>query len=153
MKLILIKWYLQRVPHVIRNILINIRFPFLIPKYLNITHSWYYSIPEGWRKAFGIQLCKEIKKSLKENKCNNFYITDIKEKFGELNIYEVGAPFEVCDIIHKYEYISSHTCIYCGRIATRKSEGYILPLCDKCGSNFNSFKQYYKDYDFYGWKN
>ena len=129
------------------------RFPFLIPKHLNITYSWYYSIPKGWRKAFGIQLCKEIKQSLKRNNCDNFYITDVKEKFGELRIYECEAPSEVCDIIHKYEYISSNTCIDCGRIATRKSEGYILPFCDKCGSQYMSFKKYYKDYDFYGWKN
>lgn len=149
MKLILIKWYLQRVPHVIRNILINIRFPFLIPKHLNITHSWYYSIPEGWRKAFGIQLCKELKAAIKQS--DNIHITDIKEKFGELNIYCYGGSDEIQDIIHKYEYISSHTCIECGKIATRRSKGYILPYCNKCGSELTSYNEYYKDYKFYGW--
>lgn len=129
-----------------------IRFPFLRPKtgYFG-QYCWYNSIPKGWRQAFGIQLCKEIKQSLKRNNCNNFIITDVKEKWGSLYIYEIGAPIEVCDIIHKYEYISSHTCIECGRIATRRSQEYILPYCDNCNSSYyQSYDKYYKDYDFYG---
>lgn len=149
-----IRWKLAEILQLPYNIWMIVRFPFLCPKvgYFG-QYCWYRSIPLGWRKAFGIQLCKEIKQSLKYNNCDNFYITDVKEKFGELRIYEYGAPFEVCDIIYKYEYISSNTCIDCGRIATRKSEGYILPFCDNCGSQYISFKKYYKDYDFYGYKN
>lgn len=155
LKLIL-KWKIQEILHIPYNIYMIIRFPFLRPKigYFG-QYCWYRSIPIGWRKAFGIQLCKEIKSALKRSRYKNdeFVITDIKEKFGELRIYEAGAPKEVDDIIHKYEYISSNTCIKCGRIATRHSKGYILPYCDNCHDNQIAFSHYYKDYDFYGWKN
>lgn len=131
-----------------------VRFPFLRPKvgYFG-QYCWYRSIPTGWRKAFGIQLCKEIKSALKRHNCNNFVITDVKEKFGTLNIYSYGTPKEVNDILFKYEYISGHTCIVCGRIATKRSTGYILPYCNACVPNDCICQDYYKDYDFYGWSN
>lgn len=155
LKLIL-KWKIQEILHIPYNIYMIIRFPFLRPKigYFG-QYCWYRSIPIGWRKAFGIQLCKEIKQALKRNGCKNseFIITDIKEKWGQLQIYESGSPKEVHDIIHKYEYISENTCIKCGAIATRRSQGYILPYCDNCNDDHTSFSHYYKDYDFYGWKN
>lgn len=132
------------------NIYMIARFPFLRPKicYLG-KYCWYRNIPTGWRKAFGIQLCKEIKESLKRSQCN-FTITDVKEKFGALNIYSYGASDEIQDIINKYEYISAHTCIECGRIATRRSQGYILPYCNNCSGNHIGYSEYYKDYSFYG---
>lgn len=131
----------------------NIRFPFLRPKigYFG-QYCWYRSIPKGWRKAFGIQMCNEIKQSLKRHNYRDFHITDIKEKWGSLDIFVSACPKEVSDIINKYEYISSHTCIECGRIATRRSQGYILPYCDHCGKENLSYTHYYKDYDFYGYK-
>ena len=155
LKLIL-KWKIQEILHVPYNIYMIIRFPFLNPRigYFG-QYCWYRSIPIGWRNAFGIQLCKEIKQSLKRNgyKQKEYIISDIKEKFGELRIYDAGAPKEVHDIICKYEYISSNTCIECGRVATRRSQGYILPYCDNCcNKNIMLYDKYYKDYDFYGYK-
>ena len=44
------------------------------------------AMPKGWRKCFGIQMCKEIKKALLEDggrkKLYNYRISQIKEKFG-----------------------------------------------------------------------
>lgn len=41
------------------------------------------AMPDGWRKAFGIQMCKEIKQELKKyNYLYKYRITQIKEKFG-----------------------------------------------------------------------
>lgn len=148
-----LKWKLVEFKQLFYNIYMIIRFPFLRPKvgYFG-QYCWYRNIPIGWRKAFGIQLCKEIKSALKRSKCDYFVITDVKEKWGELQIYCYGSPEEVDDIIHKYEYISSHTCIECGRIATKRSQGYILPYCDDCGKSDYKYDIYYKDYSFYGWK-
>ena len=53
-------------------------------------------MPKGWRKCFGISICKEIKASLKRHNCLKEYrITQIKEKFGGLRWYNAAAPEEV----------------------------------------------------------
>ena len=87
----------------------------------------------GWRKAFGIQLCKELKAQLKKDKyLYKYRITQIKEKWGYLHWYDCGASKEVHDIISKYENISWNTCLVCGKPATKISSGWILPYCDDC---------------------
>jgi hypothetical protein len=35
-------------------------------------------------------------------------------------------------LLLQYEDISYHTCIDCGKPATKLSGGYILPFCDDC---------------------
>lgn len=116
------------------------------------TYTELDAMPKGWRKCFGISMCKEIKASLKRHNCLKEYrITQIKEKFGGLRWYNAAAPEEVYKIIQKYEYISEKTCIICGRPATKISTGYISPYCDDC------YQQYYKDKPYsviknwYGW--
>lgn len=116
------------------------------------TYTELDAMPKGWRKCFGISICKEIKASLKRHNCLKEYrITQIKEKFGGLRWYNAAAPEEVYKIIQKYEYISEKTCIVCGRPATKISTGYISPYCDDC------YQQYYKDKPYsviknwYGW--
>ena len=89
----------------------------------------------GWRKTFGIQMCKEIRSALLKYgwECLfNYRIMQIKEKWGELCWYDSHAPREVFDIIRKYEDISRHTCIDCGAPATKMSTGWICPYCDNC---------------------
>lgn len=118
------------------------------------TYTELDSMSEGWRKCFGIQMCKEIKSALKEsNFLYKYRITQIKEKFGGLRWYDECSPDEVQRIINKYEYISANTCIYCGKTAKYISEGYILPYCEDCknihSSNVYSFK---KNEPFYGWR-
>lgn len=49
-----------------------------IPSYTELD-----AMPDGWRKVFGIQMCKEIKQELKKyNYLYKYRITQIKEKFG-----------------------------------------------------------------------
>lgn len=102
-----------------------------------------------------MQMIKEINTSLKRTggrkAINAFSIQDIKEKWGELNVYCCGTT-EVYKILHKYEYISRHTCISCGKIATVQSTGWISPYCDDCIGN-----RYYVHFghkngpSWYGW--
>lgn len=109
----------------------------------------------GWRKAFGIQLCKELKAALKRGGIlKTWEITTIKEKFGALCIYDNGATEEVHDILNKYEYVSSRTCVECGKIAKYRTKGWVEPYCEDCIKKVNTTAQpneYYKDFDWYGW--
>lgn len=89
----------------------------------------------GWRKAFGIQMCKEIKKELKKYKfLYKYRIFQIKEKWGYLHWYDSGHPKDskIYDIVRKYEQISAKTCGVCGKPATKISKGWIYPYCDDC---------------------
>lgn len=97
------------------------------------TYTELDAMPEGWRKAFGIQMCDEIKGQLKkEGNLYSYRIIQIKEKFAELCWYDAGSSSEVSDIIDKYAKLSYKTCINCGKPATHYSTGWILPLCDNC---------------------
>lgn len=114
--------------------------------------QWFHCIPTyteldvmepGWRKAFGIQMCKEIKKELKKyNFLYKYRITQIKEKMGYLHWYDSGIPKDskVWNIIEKYSEISYKTCINCGKPATKISTGWISPYCNDCIGNRNYVK-------------
>ena len=119
------------------------RYPFLIirdwktDKPMDCDFTYLNDMPNGWRKAFGKQMCEEIRKVLiKGNYLYDYRVIQIKEKFGMLRWYDNGAPGSICrelqDIIYKYEEISAHTCIWCGRPATKISLGWISPWCDDC---------------------
>lgn len=124
-----------------------------LPKY-----SWYGAIPYGWRKCFGMQLVKEIATALKDvggrKAMKNMQITDIKEKWGSLQIYTSGCPDDVHKIIEKYEYISFRTCMNCGRPAYGVTSGWVKPLCEECFKNSDLSRIrpfYHKDNSWYGY--
>lgn len=168
-------WWVKRqinfIPHTLASSYLVWRFPFL--KYSSdkgkVFHKscWFWMLDTwnntfftealtGWRKSFGIQMCKELKAALKRHgQLHTYHITDVKEKWGALNIYDDGAPEEVHDILLKYEYISSRTCIRCGRRAKYMTKGYILPFCEDCmgQTNWQMGKEefYQKDLSWYGW--
>ena len=114
------------------------RYPFLIPRNVwtdkiieNTDWTLLDDMPQGWRIAFGEQMCEEIREVLiKYDYLYKYRITQIKEKYGSLRWYDNGAPKEVHDIIMKYEKLSETTCILCGKPATLISRGWISPFCD-----------------------
>lgn len=118
-----------------------IRFPFLYPrnrftdKPSHLIPSWTEldALDTGWRKAFGIQICRELKRALLEDggrkKLRRYRITQIKEKYGALCWYDQGGNEETNKILAKYEYISEHTCIVCGKAADYVTKGWIEPYC------------------------
>jgi hypothetical protein len=118
-----------------------IRFPFLYPRNRftgKPTHLIPYyteldALDKGWRKAFGIYICKDLKRALLEDggrkKLRGYRIEQIKEKFGELCWYDHGGNEETNRIIYKYTYISLHTCIVCGKSADYVTRGWIEPYC------------------------
>lgn len=125
-------------------------FPWLIPhnrwtgeEIEDFDYSWTEldAMPDGWRKAFGEQMCHEIQEVLEETKDKEFEyrILQIKEKWGYLHWYDNGAPKDISDklntVIKKYEKLSEKTCIKCGAPATKISTGWISPWCNKCAEN------------------
>ena len=105
-----------------------------IPEY-----DWSYTelddLPSGWRKAFGLQMCEEIRDALIEDgDLNRWRMVQVKEKYGSARIYDNGHKRDsrIPDIIDKYERMSERICIVCGRPATRITTGWICPYCDDC---------------------
>ena len=113
-----------------------------IEKYpLQIIHfPTYYteldSMDKGWREAFGMNFCKDLRKALIKTGgyklLFGFRILQIKEKYGRLEVYCIGYNDEINKVISKYSKLSEKTCIRCGKPATWISKGWISPYCDDC---------------------
>lgn len=122
------------------------KYPFLIPRNRftdeipeNFDYSWIEldAMPDGWRTAFGEQMCEEIAQALIKNEdLERYRILQIKEKYGELRWYDKGATQEVYDIIEKYSLMSSELCIECGKPATVFTKGWIFPYCNDCATKY-----------------
>lgn len=105
----------------------------------NEPYSLDEDIPKGWSKLFWMCM-EEIREPLeKAGLTNTFYFTQVKEKYGELCLYNNGATEEVLDIISKYEYLSQFVCDRCGKPADYQTRGWIENICKKC------YKAQYKD--------
>lgn len=149
------------------------RFKLILYYILNFIYHWPYQLffciphfteliamPDGWRKAFGIQMCKEIRSALIFHFINkdsvkfvnapfkyiksyckgihllfSYRILQIKDKWAELRWYDGNSTEAVHDIIYKYEGISRTICIGCGKPAKWYSKGWINPYCDDCIGN------------------
>ena len=124
------------------------RYPFLIirhwktDKAIEYPSTYLDDMPDGWRRAFGKQMCEEIRKVLiKGGYLYDYRIAQVKEKFGGLRWYDEGAPAsiyrELVDTIVKYEMLSYRTCICCGRPATKISKDWVSPFCDECAEKLS----------------
>ena len=96
-------------------------------------------MPDGWRKAFGEKMCKEIMEELvAHDLVDKYRVTQIKEKYAELRWYDWNSTAKIQDeIIPKYTELSRRTCILCGEPATKISLGWISPYCDKCAEELS----------------
>ena len=129
------------------------RYPFLIPRNVwtdSIVEDYNYEfteldgMPDGWRKAFGIQFMEELREELiKVNNLNTFRIIQIKEKFGGLRFYINGAPpnSKIYDIIDKYEDLSFEICEFCGAPGkTEDYQGWLFTWCKNCKNKIKNRK-------------
>lgn len=120
------------------NIFYFIRYPFLQPRNLwtgkkTYSFTWYSFIPTGWKKAFGKQFTKDLRKALiKDGILKTFYFTDIKEKYGTLRLYNNGEGLETEKVIRYYEFLSMCYCFRCGKLARYETKGWIEYLCEDC---------------------
>lgn len=114
--------------------------------------QWIHCIPTytewdmmeiGWRKAFGDQYLKDLKKQLKKDGIlYSWRITELKEKYGTLRLYCNFGSDELYKLIDRYEKLSAETCYKCGEPATIITDRYVLPYCEKC---FNKENNKYKE--------
>lgn len=106
-------------------------------------HKFEYTawddIPDGWRKAFGEQLAKEIKTVLINDGIppGAIWFVQIKEKFGELRMYSNLYSESLSGLLTDYEVISRHVCINCGKPDVGITSGWIMPLCEDCARKIN----------------
>ena len=119
------------------------KYPFIRPrtadkdKYCSkfFSYTLLDSMPEGWLKRFGVELCEDLKKALAKGDRNikkSFRIYEIKEKYGYLKITCNWYTAPITDVLRKYEKLSRKTCIHCGHRAKWLSKGYVLPYCNDC---------------------
>lgn len=126
------------------------RYPFLITMWdydedwnatpsKNYDYEWTFldDIPKGWKKAFGVQMCEELRDILIEaDYLDKYQVVQAKEKYGVLRIYDNGVPESIYDKYHawlvKYEALSRDTCICCGKPGKMRTDGWISPWCDEC---------------------
>ena len=104
-----------------------------------VEYDWEFteldSMPTGWRKAFGEQMCEEIRQALiEDDDLDRWRIVQLKEKYGSLRLYDNGYKpgSRVPEIIDKYSRMSERICVRCGKPATRITTGWICPYCDEC---------------------
>lgn len=128
---------------------LNERFPFMVchaisgeipkdenGKILNHFSDW------GWRD---IQLVlaehiKPIYDKFDDNAKKDFWLFDIKEKWGRLDTFWTVSNEAIDNWTTLAEYISSYTCIKCGKIEQQidkhywyyESKGWICPYCENC---------------------
>lgn len=119
-------------------------YPFLIPRNRwtgKVPEDYDYSyteldaMPAGWREAFGIELCEEIKiclNKMKPDVAAKYMITQIKEKYGQLCWYTNFTTEDLEKVMRKYEDLSKRTCIVCGKPAEFITLGWISPYCGDC---------------------
>lgn len=125
------------------------KYPWLLPRNRwtgEVVDNYDYSytelddMPDGWRAAFGEQMCEEIQQALnmmESDIADTFRIMQIKEKYGSLCFYTNWLTDQIREIIYKYEKLSAHICISCGAPATKMSTGWISPYCDKCAEKIH----------------
>ena len=129
------------------------RFPFLMPRNrwtgevpedYDYSYTELDSMPDGWRKAFGEQMCEDIREELvRAEYLGQYRISQIKVKYGTLCWYDFGCTERMLrDIIPKYERLSARTCIRCGNPATKASTGWISPYCDTCAGKVSHAERF-----------
>lgn len=134
------------------------KYPFLIPrnrwtdaipKDYNYKYTELDALEDGWRIAFGEQLCEELKEALIKTGClDDYRIIQIKEKWGFLHWYS-NTNDEIRKVISKYEEMSRYTCGCCGKPATKVTTGWIYPYCDECAEKFVKYEYFADINEFY----
>lgn len=124
----------------LRNKKLIARYPWIRPvdwnwnRIKSYSFTMYDDVPEGWRRAFGRIMLEDYREVLlRHGFINEFQWIQVKEKYGTLRLYSNGAPDEVLELEHKYDYVSGHICINCGRInVPTLTDGWVEPLCREC---------------------
>lgn len=96
-----------------------------------------FECEDGWYDLLS-NLCRDIKAYYLKAEGNvnpDFYVTQVKEKYGSLRFYVSPAPDEVHNMIHIAEMKSYYICEDCGcegKEFHRDDLPWIRTLCDDC---------------------
>jgi hypothetical protein len=133
------------------------KYPILLPRNSftgKVVDGYDYSytcldqMPAGWAKAFGIPLFEDIQNEVntwKKEARDDFFFTDIKEKFGELRIYTSSMSEKLFEILEAYCTISRNVCIVCGKLdVPMVNRGWMSPYCRDCAvkADLDSVEEY-----------
>lgn len=130
---------------IVHNYFFCLRYPFMkaynvwTREFCGYSFTEYDAISFGWRKAFGKQMLKDIKRAYKLDKKEYPTLTwktalqwsQIKSKYGTLRLY-ASATKRIMDVLHKYESLSRHYCEQCGNPSKYETSGWIEYLCEDC---------------------
>jgi hypothetical protein len=94
--------------------------------YIECGDGWYHLIDTLARK-----LENEIGR-IQEDQQEDFYATQIKEKFGTLRFYFSQETPYMRGAIAMAESMSSVICEYCGNPGEERGDGWVLTLCESC---------------------
>ena len=132
-------------------------FPFLYPRNVftdnrieNYNYDWCLGVdelPQGWVRLF-LLFCKHLRKELIiHNYLKKFRFTQIKEKYGDMRLYNNGYPKDSKgdELESIYSYLSIYVCQTCGEPAKYESRGWICQECEEHKSE-NSIKKSRKNF-------
>ena len=147
------KYQLTKPARCIYNAFLFIKYPFLQAR--NVwTGKKYWdfnlleNIPKGWRKAFGKQFIKDLRKVLiRTDMLRTFQFSEIKEKYGTLRLDNNGTTPEVDKVITYYEFLSMGYCHLCGKPARYETKGWIEYLCEDCFDKVDEGNEYRNNHD------
>jgi hypothetical protein len=139
-------WYNDFSEEQKKNYELCMKYPILTPSYDSTIQSDYqyeYTVlddmPNGWRIAFGEQWAADIQNAVYKltfEELGKTWITEIKEKYGQLTTYFSYYSKDICEVIDKYTELSKNTCIVCGADVSRSSVMRDYPLCKKCARSW-----------------
>lgn len=134
---------------ILKNAALCCRFPFLRnrrlcdDKKLDLKSTKLDWFPKGWRKAFALNMCKDLKKALKkDHSLKDFRIYDIKEKYGTLRFYTNFTSDNIDKVIRRYELLSMCYCINCGKPVRYVTDGWVNFICEDCMKQKNTIKSH-----------
>lgn len=98
------------------------------PELKNNLMAFGWECDSGW-----YPLIQELIEKLNEYP-EEMHLMQVKEKYGTLRFYISNGSEEIFELIHRYEWFSSHICEICGDFWTSKNRdkhGWYKTLCDK----------------------
>lgn len=123
------------------NLRLIAKYPFLAirtgrrHRRIYLGSTWLDDMPDGWRKAFGLQMCEELREALVKDKALRGYgLDEVKSKYGTLRWYDYGGTEKTDFIVQKYELLSMCYCELCGEPARFLTHGWVSYVCKDCAS-------------------